>query len=66
MPFIKAIAFGLLFASQVVGADTSTLSLQLTVLTSDLMSGDRVGVRVTTKNISDHPMTYHNLTRFEF
>jgi hypothetical protein len=54
----------LLIASALGAADTSVLSLKLTALTPEVKSGSGVGGQVTIRNQSNHPITYHNTSRY--
>jgi hypothetical protein len=60
---IKVFILGMFFASPVIAAGADTLSLKLTALDTSVKAGGKIMVRVTTTNESDHPITFHNISR---
>jgi hypothetical protein len=57
---IKIAMLGLLFTSCAGAVVKGDLSLKLTVFDPTVKTGSKIGIRVTTTNESDHPITYHN------
>ena len=60
MQIMRFAIVGLLIAMGVSFAESGHLSLKLTALDSQVKTGTRIMVRVTTTNNSDRPITYYN------
>jgi hypothetical protein len=64
MRTFRYVFLGLLLASAASLAGTGAVSLKLTALDPEVKSGSGVGGQVTIRNQSNHPITYHNTSRY--
>jgi hypothetical protein len=64
MRIVRYALLVLLIASGLGATDTSVLLLKLTPLNPVVKSGSGVGGQVTITNQSNHPITYHNTSRY--